>query len=69
MNEDPVVPIIHGRPFLAIARALINVKQKLIVLEVGNENEPPPILEEVAKEDAPREAPQEKEEFLHSDEE
>ncbi|GJS54521.1 DNA-directed DNA polymerase [Tanacetum coccineum] len=37
MREDSRIPIIFGRPFLAIARAMINVFNKKITLGVGSE--------------------------------
>ncbi|GJS86095.1 putative reverse transcriptase domain-containing protein [Tanacetum coccineum] len=38
MEEDFRVPIILGRPFLATAHAMIDVFNKKISFEVGNEN-------------------------------
>ncbi|XP_019149851.1 PREDICTED: uncharacterized protein LOC109146653 [Ipomoea nil] len=37
MEEDAKVPIILGRPFLATAGAMINVKQGTLVLEIGDD--------------------------------
>ncbi|GJR73285.1 putative ribonuclease H-like domain-containing protein [Tanacetum coccineum] len=37
MREDSKIPIILGRPFLATARAIIDVFNKKITLRVGNE--------------------------------
>ncbi|GJT61342.1 reverse transcriptase domain-containing protein [Tanacetum coccineum] len=37
MREDSKIPIILGRPFLATARAMIDVFNKKITLRVGNE--------------------------------
>nr|GEZ81844.1 hypothetical protein [Tanacetum cinerariifolium] len=37
MQEDSMIPIILGRPFLATARAMIDVFNKKITLRVGNE--------------------------------
>ncbi|XP_057985303.1 uncharacterized protein LOC131170262 [Hevea brasiliensis] len=37
MEEDVQIPIILGRPFLAIARAIIDVKNGRLTLKVGNE--------------------------------
>ncbi|XP_042388061.1 uncharacterized protein LOC121980164 [Zingiber officinale] len=37
MDEDPYIPIILGRPFLATARAVIDVKNHKLSLAVGSE--------------------------------
>ena len=37
MEEDSQIPIILGRPFLATAGAIINVKRGKIKLEIGEE--------------------------------
>ncbi|XP_042387394.1 uncharacterized protein LOC121979471 [Zingiber officinale] len=37
MKEDPKIPIILGRPFLAMAGALIDVKNHKLSLEIGKE--------------------------------
>ncbi|GJS31263.1 DNA-directed DNA polymerase [Tanacetum coccineum] len=37
MNEDEIVPIILGRPFLATARAVIDVYERKLSLRVGSE--------------------------------
>ena len=37
MEEDSQIPIILGRPFLAIAGAIIDVKSGKIKLEIGEE--------------------------------
>ncbi|GJR51262.1 DNA-directed DNA polymerase [Tanacetum coccineum] len=37
MQEDSKIPIILGRPFLATARAMIDVFNKKIILRIGNE--------------------------------
>ncbi|XP_027368188.1 uncharacterized protein LOC113874166 [Abrus precatorius] len=38
MDEDTDVPLILGRPFLATARAIIDVKDGKLILRVGDEN-------------------------------
>ncbi|XP_042391790.1 uncharacterized protein LOC121982789 [Zingiber officinale] len=37
MEEDPTIPIILGRPFLATAGAIIDVKNHSLSLEMGKE--------------------------------
>ena len=37
MDKDGKVPLILGRPFLAISRALIDVEQGELTLRVGND--------------------------------
>ena len=37
VDEDPVVPIILGRPFLATAGAIIDVKEGLLTFSIGEE--------------------------------
>ena len=37
MEEDSCIPIILGRPFLATARAMIDVKNGKLSLQVGDE--------------------------------
>ena len=37
MEEDSQIPIILGRPFLAIAGAIINVKRGKMKLKIGKE--------------------------------
>ncbi|XP_076903041.1 uncharacterized protein LOC143557992 [Bidens hawaiensis] len=38
MNEDDSIPLILGRPFLATAQALIDVRDGKLILRVGDEN-------------------------------
>ncbi|GJS69225.1 reverse transcriptase domain-containing protein [Tanacetum coccineum] len=44
MREDSKIPIILGRPFLATARAMIDVFNKKITLRLGNEEDAKPRL-------------------------
>lgn len=37
MKEDTCIPIILGRPFLAIAEAIINIKNEKLIFEIGQE--------------------------------